>query len=105
MTTLVIDRKTPMDTLFSFIGAERVTVSREADRVILTPTEAEPESDIEDEVGDDDEPRYYIDPDDYPDTTAFLNAIPGFVESIREMEKLPASAWTPVPEEWFDVHD
>jgi len=46
----------------------------------------------------DNEPRYYIDPNDYPDTTAFLNAIPGFVESVREMEKLPASAW----EEWKD---
>ena len=38
MTTMVIDRQTPMDTLFSFIGAERVMLSKEADRVVLTPT-------------------------------------------------------------------
>ncbi|GBU21845.1 hypothetical protein R80B4_01747 [Fibrobacteres bacterium R8-0-B4] len=99
MTTLVIDRTTPMDTLFSFIGADRVTVSREADRVILTPMDAESAAEAVAEP----EPRYYIDPDDYPDTTAFLNAIPGFAESLREMEKLPDSAWTPVPEEWFNV--
>jgi virulence-associated protein VagC len=99
MTTLVIDRTTPMDTLFSFIGAERVTVSREADRVILTPTKDDAEAEAEAE----DEPRYYIDPDNYPDATAFLNAISGFVESIREMEKAPASEWEPVPKEWFNV--
>jgi hypothetical protein len=68
-------------------------VSREADRVTLTPTKDDAAVEAETE----DEPRYYIDPDDYPDTTAFLNAIPGFVESIREMEKAPASEWEPVP--------
>jgi len=87
MTTLVIDRQTLPETLLSFIGSPRVLVSAESDRVVLTPaadeTEAEPE-------------EYDIDPDDYPDTTAYLNAIPGAVERLLAYRNLPASEF----EDW-----
>jgi hypothetical protein len=60
--------------------------------VVLSPaTEA-------DESDDD-----YIDPDDYPDTTAYLNAIPGVAERLIESRNLPRSAFKPVPEEFFNV--
>jgi hypothetical protein len=37
------------------------------------------------------------DPDDYPDTTAYLNAIPGMAESLIESANLPRGAFKPVP--------
>jgi len=94
MTTLVIDRQTLPETLLSFIGSPRILVSAESDRVVLTPaadeTEAEPE-------------EYDIDPDDYPDTTAYLNAIPGAVERLLAYRNLPDSEFTPIPREYFSV--
>jgi len=86
MATLVIDSKTLPETLSSIIGARRIRVDGDAKRLVLTP-------EIETGKLDDDDG---IDPDDYPDTTSYLNAIPGFVESIREMENAPDSEW----EEW-----
>ncbi len=91
MTALVIDRQTLPETLLPLIGADRVRVERRANEVALIP-----ETDGEEE-------RYCIDPADYPDTTAFLNAIPGFVESIREIENAPDSEWEDIPEEYFNV--
>jgi len=44
-----------------------------------------------------------IDPDDYPDTTAYLNAIPGYVDSLLEMENDPNTVWEDVPDECFHV--
>jgi len=73
VTTLVIDRQLLPEQILSFIGAPRIRVEGEAGRVVLTP-EAEtdgPDSD-------------YIDPDDYLDTTAYLNAIPGCAERLIE---------------------
>jgi hypothetical protein len=87
METLVIDCQTLPEPLFSFIGAARVTVSREAGRIVLTPEAA---ADISDDDGD------YIDPDDYPDTTAYLNAIPGVAERIIKSMNAPLSEF----EEW-----
>jgi hypothetical protein len=49
-----------------------------------------------------DEPEEYdIDPDDYPDTTAYLNAIPGAVESLIKLMNTPLSECEEVPEEYF----
>jgi len=89
MEALVIDRSAA-DTIFSFMGASRIRAEGSVDRLILTPATAEDDND-------------YIDPDDYPDTTAYLNAIPGFVESIRAMENAPDSEWEEIPEECFHV--
>jgi hypothetical protein len=38
METLVIDRKTPLETLFSFVGAERITLSKSRTGVLFAPT-------------------------------------------------------------------
>jgi hypothetical protein len=40
--------------------------------------------------------EYGIDPDDYPDTTAYLNAIPGCAERLLSYRNLPDSEF----EEW-----
>jgi hypothetical protein len=37
MTTLVIDRETLPETLFSLMGANRIKVEGDADRIVLTP--------------------------------------------------------------------
>jgi len=94
MTTLVIDRQTLPETLLTFIGSPRVLVSAESDRVVLTPVTEEAEAEPE---------EYDIDPDDYPDTTAYLNAIPGAVERLLAYRDLPDSEFTPVPREYFNV--
>jgi hypothetical protein len=84
MATLVIDRQTLPESLLSFIGAPRVAVSAESGRVVLTPV-ADKDGAGSDEYDVD------IDPDDYPDTTAYLNAIPGVAESIIEGLNAPLS--------------
>jgi hypothetical protein len=82
---LVIDRQTLPEPLLSFIGAERIRVEGETDKIVLTP------------VVDGFEPEEYdIDPDDYPDTTAYFNAIPGAVERLLAYRNLPDSEF----EEW-----
>jgi len=106
MDTLLLDRTTPMDALFSFMGgAERVRVSREADRVVLTPaSKIEKPDDVPYDGGSYfDENGKEIDPNDYPDTAAYLNAIPGYVDSLLEMENDPNTVWEDVPEECFHV--
>jgi len=40
--------------------------------------------------------EFDIDPDDYPDTTAYLNAIPGMAESLIELMNTPVSEF----EDW-----
>jgi len=42
-----------------------------------------------------------IDPADYPDTTAYLNAIPGMAESLIELMKTPLNEY----EDWDDFGD
>jgi len=85
VTTLVIDRKVLPEPLLSFIGADRIMVEGEADRVVLTPAKdkSEPE-------------EYDIDPDDYPDTTAYFNAIPGAVDRLLAYRNLQDSEF----EDW-----
>jgi hypothetical protein len=39
----------------------------------------------------------YIDPADYPDTTAYLNALPGVAERLLAYRDLPDSEFKPVP--------
>jgi hypothetical protein len=81
----VIDRDTPADDILSFMGAERLFAVKRGPAALLTP------------ATDDDGPEEYdIDPDDYPDTTAYLNAIPGAVERILAYRNLPDSEF----EEW-----
>jgi len=93
MTTLVIDRKALPESLMSFICSPRVLVSAESDKVVLTPAA----EDAEDEEPYIDGPdSRYIDPDDYPDTTAYLNALPGVAERIIKSMNAPDSEF----EEW-----
>jgi hypothetical protein len=90
ITTLVIDRQTLPEAILPFIGSPRVAVAAERDRVVLSPAEDEYEDDDYDTV----EPEGYeydIDPADYPDTTAYLNAIPGMAESLIAMMNAPDS--------------
>jgi len=99
METLVINCQTLPEPLFSFIGAKRVTVSREAGRVVLTL-----ETEIEDNEQYIDGPNGdYIDPADYPDTTAYLNALPGVAERIIAYDDLPDSEFKPAPMKFFNV--
>lgn len=37
MTTMVIDRQTPIDTLFSFVGAEKIELVKSGTGVVFTP--------------------------------------------------------------------
>jgi hypothetical protein len=83
MTTLVLERTTPMETLFSFMGAsEQVRIVRETEGApaIIAPV---------------------IDPDDYGNDTDYLNAIPGMAESIIELMNAPDSEFEDVPEEYI----
>jgi len=92
VTTLVIDRKALPEPLLSFIGAERIMVEGDADRIVLTP------------ASEDSEPEEYdIDPDDYPDTTAYLNAIPGAAERLIKSMNAPMSEFKPAPRRFFNV--
>jgi len=45
----------------------------------------------------------YIDPADYPDTTAYLNALPGVAERLLAYRDLPESEFKPVPRKFVDV--
>jgi len=92
LTTLVIDRQTLPESILSFIGAARIRVQGKAGKVVLTP-----EAEI-----DGPDPNY-IDPADYPDTTAYLNALPGVAERLIKSMNAPASEFTPAPPESFRV--
>jgi hypothetical protein len=83
METLVLERTTPMDVLFSFVGAgEQVRIKKESDKVTITPI---------------------VDPADYDNDTDYLNAIPGMAEKIDAARNAPKSERKPVPREWFNV--
>jgi len=99
MTTLVIDRQALPESLISFIDSPRVLVSAESDRVVLTPAE---EEDAEEPYIDGPDSRY-IDPADYPDTTAYLNALPGVAERIIKSMNAPDSEFEPASRESFHV--
>jgi virulence-associated protein VagC len=83
METLVLERTTPMDVLFSFVGTEElVRIKKESDKVTITPI---------------------VDPADYDNDTDYLNAIPGMAEKIDAARNAPKSERKPVPREWFNV--
>jgi hypothetical protein len=44
-----------------------------------------------------------IEPSDYDDDTEYINAIPGAAERLISSMNAPASEFSPVPREWFDV--
>lgn len=79
--TLVLDRTTPMDALFSFLGARRVQVSKQSAGATITPV---------------------IDPADYANDTEYLNAIPGMAESIIASMNAPMSEFISYDELWDD---
>jgi len=84
MTTLVIDRRILPEPLLSFIGADRIRVEGEADRIVLTPAR---------EYSLADRP----DPADYDNDTDYLNAIPGMAESIIRSMNAPMSEFEDIP--------
>jgi hypothetical protein len=87
---MTIDHATRGSDILSFMGVERLFAVKQGSAALLTPTI---------EADDPDE----IDPDDYPDTTAYLNAIPGMAESLIESANLPRGAFKPVPRKFFNV--
>jgi hypothetical protein len=81
METLVIDRSTPIDALFSFMGAQRVKIEmKKTGRASISPV---------------------IDPDDYDNDTDYLSAIPGMAESIMAASASPRSKDIRSPEDWI----
>jgi len=74
MGALLIDRNTVADAIFARMGVSRIWMEGSADRLVLTPASIDADGMDSD----------YIDPDDYPDTTAYLNAIPGCAERLIE---------------------
>jgi len=97
VTTLVIDRQILPEPLLSFIGAPRVRVECDANRVVLTP-----EAGADDEYADEYDPEL-IDPDDYDSETDYINAIPGLAERLIASANAPASEFTPVPRSRYRV--
>jgi hypothetical protein len=82
METLVLKRTTPMDVLFSFVGAgEQVRIKKESDTVTISPI---------------------IDPADYEDDTAYLCAVPGQKEKLIASHNAPASEFSPMPNDWIN---
>jgi len=95
METLVIDRKMLPERILSYIDTNRnVRVKRDADNIVFTPaSEIEEFDDNEDTVNPE---GIYVNPDDYPDTTAYLNAIPGMAEMLIKSKNLSPDNF----EEW-----
>ncbi|GBU21374.1 hypothetical protein R80B4_01263 [Fibrobacteres bacterium R8-0-B4] len=90
MDTIAIDRKSLPETFLAYIGANPVVRAEfGADSIVFSPAPA---------PGGD-----FIDPDDYPDDTAYLNALPGAAERILAYDTLPDSAFKPVPRRFFSV--
>jgi LDH2 family malate/lactate/ureidoglycolate dehydrogenase len=84
METLMLERTTPMDALFSFIGAERIVVSK---------------NDGE-HIG---QFMAVIDPDAYDNDTDYLNAVPGMAEKILTARNTPTSEDEDIPGDWRNV--
>jgi len=82
MTTLVIDRTTPIDSILSIMGASELRLYVDAGRGIIAPV---------------------IDPDDYDNDTDYLNAIPGMAEKLIRGMNTPLSECETVPKEYFHV--
>jgi hypothetical protein len=87
--TFVIDRSAVPGAFLDYIGANPVVRAElVADGIAFSPAPAD---------------DGYIDPDDYPDDTAYLNALPGVAERLLAYDSLPDSAFKPVPRRFFDV--
>jgi len=82
MTTLVIDRTTPMEDVLSIMGALKLRLDVDAERRTGTIVPV-------------------IDPDDYDNDTDYLKAIPGMMESILESVNTPRSEFEEVPKDWI----
>lgn len=83
METLLLKRTTPMDTLFSFVGAsDLVRIEKESGRATISPV---------------------IDPADYDNETDYINAIPGMAEKLIMYHNAPASEFEPASPESFNV--
>lgn len=83
METLVLKRTTPMDALFSFLGArEQVRMVKKTGKV---------SADV------------VIDPKDYDNDTDYLMAIPGMKEKLISGMNAPSSKCRRVPKEYFNV--
>jgi hypothetical protein len=81
--TLVLERTTPIDTLFYFMGAsEQLRIVREPERATATIAPI-------------------INPDDYDNVEDYLSAIPGLMEAIDAECKTPISEFEKVPEDWI----
>jgi len=85
METLTLERTTPMDALFSFIGAERI---------VLSKNDGEHRGQF----------MAVIDPDDYDNDTDYLNAVPGMAEKILAARNSPVSEDEDIPEDWRNTH-
>jgi len=102
VTTMVIERKTLPKAISSLFRSPHVHIRVEggADRVLLTPANDADDDNCEHVDGPD---SRYIDPDDYPDETAYVNAIPGLADMLIASAKLPRSEFKPVPRKFFNV--
>jgi hypothetical protein len=81
--TLVLERTTPIDTLFYFMGASgQLRIVREPERATATIAPI-------------------INPDDYDNDTDYLNAVPGLMEAIDAEIESPMSEDEDVPENWI----
>jgi len=94
MATMVLERETLPEPLLSCFAVPRIMATPRDGGVFLTPA-------VEVDGPDAD----YIDPADYPDTTAYLNAIPGMVESILASSNAPDSEFEPLSRDFYNVPD
>jgi len=91
MTTLVVDRQTLPEKIMSLIGdAPLILVSKGkySQDIVLSPADEDDKPGVE-----------YIDPADYEDETAYINAIPGLTERLLASRNLPDSEF----EDWNDL--
>ena len=85
METLVLERTTPIDTLFYFMGASgsvQLRIVKEPERATATIAPV-------------------INPDDYDNVEDYLSAIPGLMEAIEAECQTPISEFKEVPEDWI----
>jgi len=84
--TLVLERTTPMDALFSFMSAEYMVriVKETGKEATIAPV---------------------INPDDYDNDTDYLNAIPGMAEKLLAGHNTPLSECIPADKIWDDDND
>ncbi|MDR2693616.1 MAG: hypothetical protein LBB74_05310 [Chitinispirillales bacterium] len=82
MTTLVIDRTTPINDILALMGAPRARIDVDKGHGTIAPV---------------------IDPDDYDNDTNYLCAIPGMAERLIKGMNTPLSECETVPAECFHV--